>query len=702
MHKGGPISTAKQMLEQSVLQAVMQNAPLPMAQVEGPEHLVWSINPAFCTLLGKSEEQLIGKSFENLFPQSPRSVALLDRVLRTGKGEAHVFVEGDAANTHYGAFTCWPINAGPARLSGLMIQVTETDAFRKMSSAINEALLISSVQQHQLTDVSDRLNVQLVKEIAEREKAERDVRAIDARLRLALESAELGTWSLDPATGMFRVDERYQAIFGIAVSELALEQGMDTIHPEDRSRVSMAVQDAMRLGVNTSIETEYRVAHTDGSTHWVLSKGRLQFANEGSTPVLTGFAGTVADITERKELELALVRTAKDLEEVDRRKSEFLATLAHELRNPLAPLRNGLELLSLAEQDKATWDQAHGMMNRQLDHMVRLIDELMDLSRISRGTVDLRLERMDLRTALDQAVETSLPLIERQGHQLDQEFADAPIMMKGDAMRLTQVFANLLNNAAKYTDHGGSISLRADVGEHEARIIVQDNGIGIAPDQLGKVFDMFAQVERTNDLVQGGLGIGLNIVKHLVAMHGGRIEVLSKGSGKGSQFIVTLPLAAEHEEEHIPTSLSGKDIPKLSPLRILIVDDNEDAANMMAMLLNRFGHEVRVAHNGAQALEEGALLLPNVVLMDLGMPVMDGYTACTRMRKTPWGASILLVALSGWGQEEDHRKSKLAGFDHHLVKPVAAAELIGVVAKAIPNPSKMSAPRGGQAPPSGL
>ena len=385
------------------------------------------------------------------------------------------------------------------------------------------------------------------------------------------------------------------------------------------------------------------------------------------------------DITEQQKVEDVL-------RETDRHKSEFLATLAHELRNPLAPLRNGLELLVLADHDQATWDQTHGMMKRQLDQMVRLIDELMDLSRISRGAVDLRMERMDLRTVLEQALETSRPLIERQDHTLVLDLPEEALLVEGDAMRLTQVFCNLLNNATKYTDREGSIAVRAEERAYEAVVTVEDNGIGIAPDQLGKVFDMFAQVERDSDRVQGGLGIGLNIVKHLIGMHGGRIEVRSDGLGKGSSFTVVLPLAAEGEvDEALPATAAVA--LNMASLRLLVVDDNEDAATMMGMLLGRMGHEVRVANNGAQALEEGALLLPQVVLMDLGMPVMDGYAACMHMRKTPWGAAALIVALSGWGQPEDRRKSQEAGFDEHLVKPTSSKALMAVIAAAGGNTS---------------
>lgn len=668
MSKLGPSAQALE-LEHAVLQAVMENAPLPLAQVEGPDHVVWSINPAFCTMLGRPADDLIGKPFAHLFPQSVRSLELLDRVLRSGEGEAHVVVDGDEANTHYGAFTCWPIRAGAARLGGLMIQVTETSVLQQRSIAVNEALLISAVQQHELTDVADRLNVQLVKEIAERERAEVGANQL-AAIVASSDDAILST-DLDGIITSWNGGA--EKIFGYTAGETMGTSIMRLIPDDRQPEGAQLLEKIKRIEKSQHVET---VRQT--------KDGRMINVSLTASPIrdaagmVIGVSKVTRDITKRKHLELTLEQTAKDLAEVDRRKSEFLATLAHELRNPLAPLRNGLELLSMADHDRATWDQAQGMMKRQLDHMVRLIDELMDLSRISRGTVDLRLERVDLRTVLDQAVEVCKPLIERHDHTLAVDIPDEPVMVEGDSMRLIQVFSNLLNNSAKYTDNCGAITVHLAVHDNGVQVSVDDNGIGIAQDQLGKVFDMFAQVERTNDRVQGGLGIGLNIVKHLVSMHGGSITVRSEGLGKGSRFTVRLPLSAvpEKKTDVVEPAIAVKTI---APKRILIVDDNVDAAAMMALLMGKMGHELRVANNGEEALAVGAELLPDVVLMDLGMPIMDGFAACRQMRRTPWGAKALIVALSGWGQDQDRAKSKEAGFDHHLVKPIGSGAVLEVI-----------------------
>ena len=671
------IATSARALEQMVYHAVMEFSPWPMAEVEGAGHIVQAINPAFCEMLKKGRDELIGVPLDEVFAEDHATHGLLERVLSSGKAASHIETAANTPGPIYWSYTCWPVQSKGSLHAGLMIQVTETATIDARTQAVNEALLISSVRQHELTHSADRLNERLHQEIAERQKAELAARSSDERLRVALASADLGTWILDPATDLFHVDERYRAIFSTAAPAISLAQGMEVVHPDDRERVAMEVKQALAEKRDKTIETEYRIVHPDGSVHWVLSRGRAVFDPEGTARKLSHFAGTVADITARKQLELALEKTAKDLLEVDRHKSEFLATLAHELRNPLAPLRHGLDLLSFSMNDQATWDQTHGMMKRQLDHLVRLIDDLMDLSRISRGVIDLRKEQFDLRAVLEQAVETSRTLIEKQGHTCTLEMPDEPVTVDGDAMRLNQVFCNLLNNAAKYTDGGGAIAVRAQVSADEVRVMVEDNGIGIAPDQLAKVFDMFAQVERTNERVQGGLGIGLNIVKHLVEMHDGRIDVRSGGLRGGSTFTVVLPLA-----RHLRISAPSKTVPTAattSRMRILIVDDNEDAATMMSLLLGHYGHDLRVAHNGQQALAIGAEIKPDLVLMDIGMPVMDGNAACLEMKRTPWGRAAYVVALTGLGQDEDRMKSTASGFDHHLVKPVASEALMKVL-----------------------
>jgi CheY-like chemotaxis protein len=381
--------------------------------------------------------------------------------------------------------------------------------------------------------------------------------------------------------------------------------------------------------------------------------------------------GIGLDISNRKLAEDAL-------RQADRRKDEFLATLAHELRNPLAPIRNGLHILRLVGGGGDAAERARTMMERQLDQMVHLVDDLLDLSRISRGKIALRMERVELAKVVQQAVETSRPAFEQAGHDLAITMPPGPVFVDADPTRLAQVVSNLLTNAAKYTESGGTIRLTVGRRGHEAVISVRDSGVGIAPDMLPKVFDMFTQVGRTLERSQGGLGIGLSIVKRLVEMHGGTVEARSDGPGTGSEFIVRLAAASA------PDTVSGAEgaVPLIQGRRILVVDDNKDAATSLALMFDLMGNETQTAHDGLEALAAGATFRPDVILLDIGMPRLDGYATARRVRGEPWGRDVVLVALTGWGQPEDRRRSDEAGFDHHVVKPVEAAALARLLAES--------------------
>ncbi|MBC7443327.1 MAG: response regulator, partial [Ramlibacter sp.] len=375
------------------------------------------------------------------------------------------------------------------------------------------------------------------------------------------------------------------------------------------------------------------------------------------------------DITPSKTAEHERERLVDQLREQDIRKDEFLATLAHELRNPLAPIRNGLQLMKLARNDGEAVEKARAMMERQVGHMVRLIDDLLDLSRISQGKLELKMERVELSVVVQNAVEASHPLIEQMGHDLSLAMPSVPIYLDGDMTRLAQVVSNLLNNAAKYTGRGGRIRLSAEQQGSEAVVTVEDNGVGIPAAMLSKVFDIFTQVDSSLERSQGGLGIGLSLVQRLVEMHGGSVQAHSDGDGRGSAFVVRLPvalsLAADREGEG-----NVEPVRPQSRRRILVVDDNQDAAISLAMLLQIMGNETETAFDGLEALEVAAGFRPDVALLDIGMPRLDGYEVCRQIRQQAWGKSMVLFALTGWGQEEDQRRSLAAGFDAHLVKPV--------------------------------
>ena len=362
------------------------------------------------------------------------------------------------------------------------------------------------------------------------------------------------------------------------------------------------------------------------------------------------------------------VRLIRELKEGDRRKDEFLATLAHELRNPLAPIRNSLHVMRLAGGDQGILEQAHSMMGRQLSQMVRLIDDLLDVSRITRGKLDLRKERVELAAVINMAVDTTRLLIESSGHALTITLPPEPIYLDADPMRLAQVFSNLLNNAAKYMNRGGRIWLSAAPNGGEVVISVRDLGIGIPPEALPTVFDMFSQVEHALEKSQGGLGIGLTLVKRLVEMHGGSVQAFSDGPGKGSEFVTRLPVAMRHAVRVAPADVRPKG--ENFAYRILVADDNRDAADSMSMMLRLMGNEVRTVHDGAEAVKEANHFRPDVALIDIGMPRRNGYDVARSIRQHRWGAGMLLVAMTGWGQEEDKRRAMEAGFDHHFTKPV--------------------------------
>lgn len=353
-------------------------------------------------------------------------------------------------------------------------------------------------------------------------------------------------------------------------------------------------------------------------------------------------------------------------EQADRRKDEFLATLAHELRNPLAPIRNWVNVLRLSATEahgRKVWD----MMDRQVSHMVRLVDDLLELSRITRGQIDLRLEPIELASVVAAAVEASRPLIESAEHTLSVSVPDEPIVVRADAVRLAQVFSNLLNNAVKFTDNGGRISLVVRREGESVVVSVTDTGIGISPAALPRVFDMFVQVEGRDRRPQTGLGIGLTLVRSLVELHDGRVEAHSEGIGHGSQFVVRLPLSADTP---VPADRHIAGVPAFPGLtRVLVVDDNEDAADSLAALLTAIGADVRVAYDGKTALEIIGAFHPAGIFLDLGMPGMDGYELARRIRSRPDARDTALIALTGWGQERDRRRTEDAGFNHHLAKP---------------------------------
>jgi PAS domain S-box-containing protein len=439
--------------------------------------------------------------------------------------------------------------------------------------------------------------------------------------------------------------------------------------PEDQGMIMNEFLPSVMANGHGEVEVRFRHFKT-GEPRWMAYKVSV-LTNAGNEPV--GFATVSQDVTERKRLADDLRRLAADLAEADQRKNEFLATLAHELRNPLAPMSNMLEVVKHSGDDREVLKRAHDTIERQLGQMVRLVDDLLDLNRITYDRLELRRSEVELSSVIQQAVEVARPLIDAAGHDLTVELPDEPIYLNADRARLAQVFGNLLNNSSKYTRSNGRISVSAKRVDDEVMVTVKDNGAGIPQDKLDSIFDMFMQVDLTAERSQGGLGIGLTLVKRLAEMHGGSIEARSAGEGQGSEFIVRLPVLSKPSVAAQPKPAASEPSPER---RILIVDDNVDAADSLAMLLEITGNKTYMAHDGVEAVEAIEEHRPEVVLLDIGLPRLTGHEVCRQVRQQPWGKDIVMIALTGWGQEDDRRQSEEAGFNGHLVKPVDYDKLL--------------------------
>jgi PAS domain S-box-containing protein len=472
-----------------------------------------------------------------------------------------------------------------------------------------------------------------------------------------------------------------ERLYGYAAEEV-LGKPSAFMTPGDRLGEQSAVLVKLRdRAVSESFETVRRA-----------KDGRLIDVSVSMAPIrdeagnVIGSSTIARDITQQKRAAEEIRRLNLDLEkhvadrkraeetlrEADRNKNEFLAVLAHELRNPLAPLLNALAILKRPEAGGGALVEARDMAERQVHHLSRLVDDLLDVSRITHGKIELRKEAVELSTAVARAVETALPAIEAQGHRLTVSLPENPIWLRADLVRIAQVFANLLNNSAKYTTPGGKISLRVEKTSGHAVIRVTDTGVGIGEAALTRVFEMFAQAGPPDSRSPMSLGVGLRLVKSLVELHGGSVEASSAGPGKGSEFVVALPTIAAPPSPEVappPGSQSGP------PRRVLVVDDNADGAASLAMLLKLEGHEAQVAHSGEAALESVERRQPDVVFLDIGMPGMDGYEVARRLRSRPGLTGLKIIALTGWGQEHDRQRARDAGFDHHLTKPVALTDL---------------------------
>ena len=506
-----------------------------------------------------------------------------------------------------------------------------------------------------------------------------ELRESEQVLSLASRAGHMGAWTREADTNKVWWSVEMEEIFGLAPGGFEALGGTEEaflalVHPDDRAAVGAAVAAAVEH--RSDYRIDFRFRHASGEWRWMEGRGQAFYSQE--TGALEKLYGVGIDVTERKRSEEILRRQADELSEADRRKDEFLAMLAHELRNPLAPIRNALQYLQLKGSPTPELRSARDIIERQVRQLVRLVDDLLDVSRISRGKMALQKQRANLRMIVDNAVESARPLIDSNEHTITVTLPEQAVELVADVTRLAQVLQNLLNNAAKYTPRRGRIDLSAEVVGANVVIRVRDSGVGIPRDMLGRVFEMFTQVDRRLERISGGLGIGLTLVQRLVELHGGSVQAFSDGPGRGSEFVVRLPLAAtpaQSEESADPTPLEPA-----HPLRVLVVDDNHDGADSLAMMLKALGHQVRVEYDGRAGASTASGWHPDVALLDIGLPEVNGYDLARALREQEHTRHTTLVAITGWGQQEDRRRSAQAGFDHHLVKPVDPAHLRALLA----------------------
>jgi len=637
-----------------------------------------------------AEEQLRAAydSFRHLVEHSPFGVYAVDadfRLVQVSAGAQKVFE-----------------NVRPllGRDFAEVLRIVWSEPFASEANAIFRQVLESGEPYHARSTVQQRQDIAAVEsydwkveritlpdgrpgavshfyDLSERLRYEALLRESETRMRLATEVSAVGIWEWNVVTDAVRWDAQMFRLYGIAPTSDGFVQYTDwsgAVLPEDLPETERILQDTVRRGAQS--RRQFRVRRRDdGAVRHIEGVETVRANAQGEAEWVVG---TNLDVTERKTAEIQLRQLAADLSEADRHKDEFLATLAHELRNPLAPIRNGLELMKMTGLQAAAVEQTRTMMDRQLTHMVRLIDDLMDVSRITRGNLILRKEHVPLAAVVNSAVEAIRPLIERMGQELTVTLPQQPLMVDADMTRLAQVFLNLLNNAAKYSDGGSHIQLNVERQGSDVVVTVKDTGIGIAADQLPRIFQMFTQVDRSLEMSQGGLGIGLTLVNRLVEMHGGRVEAMSEGPGKGSEFVVRLPIVVEASKPQESGGAAEHSVRSL--FRILVVDDNRDGADSLSEVLKMMGNDTRTAYDGQAGVDAAGEFRPDVILLDIGLPKLNGYEACRRIREQAGGNGVVLIAVTGWGQDDDRRRSRVAGFDHHMVKPVDPQALMKMLA----------------------
>ncbi|KAF2990473.1 PAS domain-containing protein [Methylocystis sp. MJC1] len=578
-------------------------------------------NPATLAAIGKPAEFCIGKTDEEflLNPDDARAIMAHDRrIIESGQAENF----DESLLTPIG-MRCYRNSKAPLRdCSGNVIGL-----------------------------------IGVARDITELKEAEAALRASEERFRALTQAVPAIIWETDAAGENTFVTDLWRSYTGLGASQSVGCGWMEALHSDDLERFSGDWAEAIASGER--FDCRYRLRATDGSYRWFLGRALPQLDAEGR---ILRWVGSCSDIDD-------IVCAQSALADADRRKEQFLATLAHELRNPLAPISSAVHVLKRKCVSENACGPILDLAQRQVDHLTRLVDQLLEISRISRGKVELRKENVLLADFLRPALETCQPLIDKKKHHLIVKVPEDPLWLFGDPVRLAQIAANLINNAAKYTLPGGLIEVAAAREGDEVALRVRDNGVGIDPDMLPHVFDLFAQSDSQIRLSEGGLGIGLALARDLVELHGGRVMAYSDGVGRGAEFVAWLPLSTEPAAVASPAKKAAAEA--VGTPRALVIDDNRDGANSFSLLLEALGATVCTVYDGHAGVAAIDQFEPDMVFLDLGMPDIDGYEAARRIRAASRGRPLLLVALTGWGQEEDHRRTREAGFDLHLTKPAS-------------------------------
>lgn len=613
------------------LKEMADNAPVLLAYCDC-DHRYRYVNAAYSIRYGAEPAELVGKSVAELLGPElwGRIAAYREKVLTGQPVEYEVAVERSPGTIQHMRCALNPTHDADGRVVGYVAAITDVTADKRVAEVRD--LLAAIVDSSEDAIIS---------------------RTLDGRITSWNEAAE--------------------RLFGYTASEIVGK----TLLPSELYEEEAVILERLRNGERISRYETVRYAKDGRCINVSLSAAPMRDHNGQ----IVGAAKVARDITESKQAEAALRRSEEALRESDRRKDEFLSVLAHELRNPLAPLANALEVIRRSASKDPDLQRLRDMMDRQLNQLVRIVDDLLDVSRISRGRLELRRERLSLAVAVQSALESCQSLFYTRGQEITLDLASEPLHVDGDFARLAQVFVNLLSNSAKYTERGGHIRVSLERHGEQAVVKVRDNGIGIPRESLATVFDMFSQIQSHKPLAEGGLGIGLALVRSLVQMHGGSVEADSDGPGTGSVFTVRLPIVTAGPVDDIAALASNPETGPERRRRILVADDNTDAAKSLAMLLQMQGHETCTAADGRQAVELAASFQPEIIFMDLGMPRVDGLEATRQIRAQPWGRSILIVALTGWGQQHDRHRTRQVGMDIHLVKPISMDGIAAVLAR---------------------